>query len=97
MVGIYPQVGLGIALFQLGTVFWGDRYAQAGKIHRRMPWLGTAFEQCQAVPGVGLAEQQILPRREATVAADDIDAALLQGLLGIVVACKRNNFDLQVH
>ncbi|MNT12760.1 hypothetical protein D3C72_1477030 [compost metagenome] len=60
-----------------------------------MPWFGAALEQGQAVPGVGLAEQQILARRKATVAADDVDASVLQGPFGIVFVDKRNDFYFQ--
>ncbi|MNH20686.1 hypothetical protein D3C78_1486760 [compost metagenome] len=56
MLGKHPQISPRIALLELGAVFIGDRYAQAGKINGRMPGFGTAFEHRQPILGVGNAQ-----------------------------------------
>ncbi|MNJ61708.1 hypothetical protein D3C77_575130 [compost metagenome] len=55
MIGVDAKVCPRKALFQLCTVFAGDRYAQTRKIGGRMPRFGATLEQCQPVPGVGNA------------------------------------------
>ncbi|MNJ55649.1 hypothetical protein D3C77_511560 [compost metagenome] len=82
------------SLVQLSAVFGRHRDAQTGQISGRMPRFIATFEHCQAVAGIGLAENQSVDRSLSGMATKQVDAASLQRLQRVLISPEWNNSHL---